>query len=195
VRHDPGFHIVDFDAPFVGTTRTFRLREVIPESEKEERNAQTFNIPVTHNSLLIMHASCQERFKHAVPPQQTIDVFKPVFPPAALPSASIGTSGSRTLEMMAPETSRINITFRFYRPDFASKTIPRCHCGIPTILRPDMKRKNSVASDEQSAITRYFWMCYAGAQNDGKGCSFFQVLDMEKEGRGLNAVTASLALS
>jgi hypothetical protein len=161
-----------FDAPFVGTTRTFRLREVIPQSEKEERNAQTFNIPVNHNSLLIMHASCQERFKHAVPPQQTIDAFKPIFPPPAR-------------EMMPANTSRINITFRFYRPDFAAKTIPRCHCGVPTVLRPDMKRKNSnVASEDQM---RYFWMCYAGAQNDGKGCSFFQILDMEKEGRGLSA--------
>ena len=170
---------------FVGTTRTFRLREVIPQSEKEERNAQTFNIPVTHNSLLIMHASCQERFKHAVPPQQTIDAFKPAFPPPAEPSGSIGTAEIRALEMMPPETSRINITFRFYRPDFAAKTIPRCHCGVPTVLRPDMKRKNSnVASEDQM---RYFWMCYAGAQNDGKGCSFFQILDMEKEGRGLSA--------
>ena len=174
-----------FDTLFVGTTRTFRLREVIPQLEKEERNAQTFNIPVTHNSLLIMHASCQERFKHAVPPQQTIDAFKPAFPPPAQPSASIGTGESKALEMMPPDTSRINITFRFYRPDFAAKTIPRCHCGVPTVLRPDMKRKNNnVASEDQM---QYFWMCYAGAQNDGKGCSFFQILDMEKEGRGLSA--------
>jgi hypothetical protein len=134
-----------------------------------------------------MHASCQERFKHAVPPQKTIDAFKSTYPPPVLPSASIGTSENRAFEMMPPETSRINITFRFYRPDFAPTTIPRCHCGIPTILRPDIKNNKgkNVASDDSIAVTRYFWMCYAGVQDDGKGCSFFQILDMEKEGRGL----------
>ena len=165
----------------------FRLREVVPQSEKEERNAQTFNIPATHNSLVIMHASCQERFKHTIPPQQTIDAFKPAFPPP--------TTQSVPNEMMPPDTSRINITFRFYRPDFSAKTIPKCQCGIPTVLRPDMKRRENssmVSEWEQTAKMRYFWMCYAGAQNDGKGCSFFQVLDMEKEGRGSRVASVSL---
>jgi len=130
-----------------------------------------------------MHASCQERFKHAVPPQQTIDAFKPAFPPLPVPSPPISENGA--LEMMPPDISRINITFRFYRPDFGAKTIPRCHCGIPTVLRPDMKRKfTSPRPGDPMATMRYFWMCYAGAQNDGSGCNFFQVLDMEKEGRG-----------
>jgi len=30
----------------------------------------------------------------------------------------------------------------------------------------------------------FFWSCNAGAQNDGKGCGFFRVLDFRKEGRG-----------
>jgi hypothetical protein len=186
----------------------------VPQQEKEERNAQTFNIPVTHNSLLIMHASCQERFKHAVPPQQTIDAFKPQFPPPLHDDADqdsrlhLDDSAHKPEteddgpDMMPPTTSRINITFRFYRPDFRPASIPRCHCGIPTVLRPDMKRRakddasgsdkdngRTIADGGSSSISedvvgmRYFWMCYAGAQNDGKGCSFFQGLDMGKEGR------------
>lgn len=31
---------------------------------------------------------------------------------------------------------------------------------------------------------KYWWTCYAGAQNDGKGCKFWRVMDMEREGRG-----------
>lgn len=34
-----------------GTTRVFRLREVIPASEKERRQARTYNIPLPHNSV------------------------------------------------------------------------------------------------------------------------------------------------
>lgn len=158
----------------LGTTRKFRLREVIPQSEKDERSAQTFDIPVVHNSLIIMHASCQERFKHTIPPQSTIDTFHPPFPPPNLDD-----------EMADPTTSRINITFRFYRPDFSASTIPRCHCGIPTILRPDMKKRKWSSADKYEEVSsmRYFWMCFAGAQNEGKGCRFFQVLDMETENR------------
>jgi hypothetical protein len=31
---------------------------------------------------------------------------------------------------------------------------------------------------------RYWWTCYAGAQNEGKGCNYWKVLDMKTEGRG-----------
>lgn len=31
---------------------------------------------------------------------------------------------------------------------------------------------------------KYWWTCYAGAQNDGKGCNFWQVMDMKSECRG-----------
>jgi hypothetical protein len=31
---------------------------------------------------------------------------------------------------------------------------------------------------------RYWWACYAGVQNEGKGCKFWRVMDMEKEDRG-----------
>lgn len=67
-----GFHsdILSYLGPYttiaslsLGTTRLFRLREVIPKEEANQRAAQTFNIPLSHNSLTIMHATCQEYFK------------------------------------------------------------------------------------------------------------------------------------
>jgi len=151
----------------LGTRRIFSLREVIPTDQIGIQKAQTFNIPLSHNSLTIMHASCQEKFKHSIPPQSAIDRFRPSFPPP-------GGVDSR----LEPSNCRINITFRFYRPDFRPSSIPRCLCGVPTILKPDMKNRNADETD------RYWWTCYAGAQNDGKGCKFWEVMNMELEGRG-----------
>jgi hypothetical protein len=45
------------------------------------------------------------------------------------------------------------------------------------ILRPDMKNRHDGETD------RYWWVCYAGAQNDGKGCNLWRVMDMQAEGR------------
>ncbi|KAJ6547042.1 hypothetical protein B0H19DRAFT_1211739 [Mycena capillaripes] len=149
----------------LGTRRVFSLREVIPSEEKSSRRARTFNIPLPHNSLTIMHASCQEKFKHSIPPQNAIDIYRPTHPKS--PGGII-----------EPSNCRINITFRFYRPDFRPDSIPRCKCDVPTILRPDMKNRVDGKTD------RYWWSCYAGAQNDGKGCNFWQPLDMVAEGRG-----------
>ncbi|KAG5645918.1 hypothetical protein DXG03_005065 [Asterophora parasitica] len=106
-----------------------------------------------------------ERFKHCVPPQPTIDVYRPAYPES--PGVDI-----------EPSKCRINITFRFYRPDFRPPSIPRCKCGVPAILRPDMKNQSDGQTD------RYWWTCYAGAQNEGKGCNFWKAMDMKAEKRG-----------
>ncbi|KAH7929782.1 hypothetical protein BV22DRAFT_1029177 [Leucogyrophana mollusca] len=151
----------------LGTTRIFRLREVIPSDQISTRRARTFNIPLAHNSLTIMHAATQETFKHAIPPQPTLDPYKPLYPHPLDPSSS-----------PEPSNCRINITFRFYRPDFHPKSIPRCKCNVPTILRPDMKNRQDGKAD------KYWWTCYAGAQNEGKGCGFWRVMDVTTEGRG-----------
>jgi hypothetical protein len=150
----------------LGTTRIFRLREVIPSDDIGGRYARTFNIPLPHNSLTIMHAKCQESFKHSIPPQPTLDLYTPLSPHPARPSSN-----------PEPSNCRINITFRFYRPDFHPKITPRCKCGVPMILRPDMKNRHDGETD------RYWWVCYAGAQNDGKGCNLWRVMDMQAEGR------------
>ncbi|KAI0692404.1 hypothetical protein BC835DRAFT_1277780 [Cytidiella melzeri] len=161
----------------LGTTRVFRLREVIPTDEKEKRSARTYNIPLQHNSLTIMHASCQERFKHSIPPQPVIDAFHPSFPRP-------GQDVLPTSHTSPSYNARINITFRFYRPDFTPSSIPRCKCNVPCILRPDMKNRYSEEEKGRTMVERYWWTCYAGAQNDGKGCNFWKTMDLKAEGRG-----------
>lgn len=203
----------------VGTNRSFRLREVVPTNEKGTRAARTYNIPLPHNSvgpfvyacernltslhaypllqqLTIMHASCQEMFKHAIPPQRTIDLFHPPYPPPP---------DLRERILSDPSNARINITFRFFRPDYKPSNTPRCKCGIPCYLRPDMKNRYSLPMDDddgrkqasgstnkevkspilrRDAVAKYWWTCHAGAQNDGKGCGIWRVMDAKEEGRG-----------
>ena len=145
-----------------------------------------------------MHASTQERFKHCVPPQPTIDIFHPPFPRSSRLNV---TDASKSGDNVSSSNCRINITFRFYRPDFAPSKTPRCKCGQPCILRPDMKgridqgevsaKRSTEGSDisgktpkENNHQIRYWWACYAGAQNEGKGCGMWKVMDIEAEGRG-----------
>ena len=124
-----------------------------------------------------MHASCQERFKHSIPPQSTIDIFRPK---TSGITTNLGDlmSSDQTFTPPPPSNCRINITFRFYRPDFRPQSIPKCDCGVQTILKADMKNRADGRTD------KYWWTCYAGAQNEGKGCKFWKVMDMKKEGRG-----------
>lgn len=141
-----------------------------------------------------MHASTQERFKHCVPPQNTLDVFRPSYPRRT----RVGSNERAT--NIEPSNCRINITFRFYRPDYRPHTIPRCKCGVPAVLKPDMKGrvdgpaaahddKHSADSSEGGGAQdeysiRYWWMCYAGAQSEGKTCGMWKVMDAAAEGRG-----------
>ncbi|PIL24143.1 hypothetical protein GSI_13896 [Ganoderma sinense ZZ0214-1] len=183
----------------LGVSRIFRLREVIPTDEKDQRNARTFNVPLRHNSLIIMHASCQEVFKHCIPAQNTIDMFRPPMPPP------VDLAEEEELAKLSEgSNARINITFRFYRPDFRSQLTPHCKCGVPCILRPDMKNRYEAppgndlnaksepwtstsegeGSGKRSLASKYWWTCYAGAQNDGHGCGFWKVMDVKAEGRG-----------
>ncbi|KAF8584849.1 hypothetical protein K439DRAFT_1653133 [Ramaria rubella] len=141
----------------LGTTRVFQLCEVIPRSETGGRQAQMFNIPVAHNLLVIMHASTQEHFKHSIPLQRAIDVFHPKFP------------------------SHITQTQEKATPDLRLLSIPVCMCGVPCILCANMK---GCKQDEDGVHMHYLWICYTGAQNDGKGCSFVKLMDCKSEGHG-----------
>lgn len=178
----------------LGTGRQFRLRAVRNLNDPLAPPPRTYSIFLPHNSLMIMHGSCQERYKHCIPKQTSIDVFKPL-------------SNSESY------IERINITFRFYRPDFRPSRVnkatpdenlgtPRCHCGIPTILRADQKGKASINSLKTKSFTApsqgkstdqqtqpdckllFFWHCQGSLQNQGKNCGFFRLLDMERERRG-----------
>lgn len=116
-----------------------------------------------------MHASTQEKFKHSIPPQSVLDTFRPSHPrPKASPDDEIESSNSR-----------INVTFRFYRPDFRPSTIPKCKCGFTCALRPDMKGREA-----NGLVRKYWWTCFAGAKNEGKGCNFWKVMDIKEEQRG-----------
>lgn len=49
-----------------------------------------------------------------------------------------------------------------------------------------MKRRNGKIDAGHGSLTdRYWWTCYAGAQNEGKECGFWKVMDMKAEGRSV----------
>lgn len=52
--------------------------------------------------------------------------------------------------------------------------------GPPSFVEKQVQMP--VQSDSETI--HYHWTCYAGAQNEGQSCNFYQVLDMEAEGRG-----------
>lgn len=122
----------------LGTPRAFRLRPNADPTRKDRdflgRELRTYEVPLGHNSLFIMHGGTQEGFKHTVPPAKSLDLFRPGW----------DKDGRRlNPQNMVGYGSRINITFRFYRPDFhptpgrslvdgkPREGTPKCRCGIP----------------------------------------------------------------
>ncbi|KAI8817826.1 uncharacterized protein EV422DRAFT_540120 [Fimicolochytrium jonesii] len=146
----------------LGATRPFRLRRLaIPTSSTSQPTStpppQTYNIPLPHNSLLIMHPPTQESYRHSIP--------KLTNPLHLIPHPISGST-------------RINLTFRVARDEYRAKeAIPVCKCGNPAELRVVLKR--------ESSLGRYFYMC-AGGGNEGKGvkpgvnCGLFEWLDLER---------------
>jgi len=99
-----------------------------------EGEPRTYDVPLAHNSLLCMIPPCQERYQHSIPTQKSADVFRPTY------------DADQTFippDKRKSYTSRIAITFRFYRPDFAPsgskekrggrrrEGTPRCACQLP----------------------------------------------------------------
>lgn len=112
-----------------------------------------------------MHAGCQERYKHAVPPMNGMDVFR--LPRGSLDSSEAFSKEEKDELVRRKWNERINVrrtcrfhcrqfelisgnlsqlTFRHYRADFAPRTsfsppgylgTPLCACGVPCTLRPD----------------------------------------------------------
>ncbi|GAA6064288.1 hypothetical protein JCM10212_000722 [Sporobolomyces blumeae] len=118
--------------------------------------------------------------------------YRPDFAPSNLvPPTSVNTPSSASSYAVVANSSGYTGT-------------PLCRCGKPCILRPDGKGRvrsnlststrpyeapwaassSAAPSNRSSDAMVFFWSCNAGAQNEGKGCGFFRVLDMEKEGRG-----------
>ncbi|KGB78423.3 hypothetical protein CNBG_4261 [Cryptococcus deuterogattii R265] len=188
----------------LGTSRAFRLRETAPSDPAfivNDKPPCTYEITLAHNTLCLMNAGCQERYKHTVPPQKAIDLFRPGYDIEENPIPR---------DAQQAFTSRINITFRFYREDFHPVPIagpfgpregtPVCRCGVPTVLRADQKAKARSRLSSTSSRPRlrassimniieddmvFFWQCQSASQTGvGRGCGFFRILDMKKEGRG-----------
>lgn len=132
-----------------------------------------------------MHPPTQEMFKHAIIPQNVIDTFR--YRPSASSSPSIASTSASPLDgdpdsQLRSSTCRINITFRFFRPDYRPSTIPRCKCGEATILRPGMRGNRG----KDGRLDRYWWACQAGkkVENEGKDCGMWKEMDARAEGRG-----------
>ncbi|GAA6009472.1 uncharacterized protein JCM10292_003895 [Rhodotorula paludigena] len=203
-KESVGFHsdVLQYLGPYptiasltLGCARPFRLRPFIPSGSVPSGSAapkiRTLDIILPHNSLLIMHAGVQERYKHAVPPVNGMDVFK--LPRGSL-QAGPAFSPNEIEELESSRfRERINMTFRHYRPDFAPRTsvsapnyqgTPLCACGVPCTLRPDGRGRARASLGKEGDEMLFFWVCNAGASNEGKGCGTWRVLDMRKEARG-----------
>lgn len=95
----------------LGSTRMFRLRS------NESTNGTIYQIPLTHNSLLIMKPGCQEKYKHCV------------------------NSMLKALEVHPKVgTTRFGLTFRCYDPTFLAN-LPKCKCDMSMTLRRSFKTK------------------------------------------------------
>jgi hypothetical protein len=138
----------------LGATRSFRLRPVgkvnielpFPSSETNIQSNQavatnTYVFPLPHNSLLVMHRGCQERYRHDVPAINSKL-------PSIIPHPKAGKL-------------RFNYTFRAFRKEYVSN-VPKCLCGNSCDLR-------SVNHFKGTGFTfgRYFWTC-AGAGEAGE---------------------------
>ncbi|ESU11030.1 hypothetical protein FGSG_05110 [Fusarium graminearum PH-1] len=137
----------------LGVAREFRVRRILPKDDSktvQDQDAEgQIAIHLPHNSLLVMHAEMQEEWKHSIAPALSID-----------PHPISGTT-------------RINITYRDYRANMHPKLTPRCHCGLPCVLRAVTKKKDTFG--------RYFWMCYANSPGQ-ENCGFFQWAEFDDDG-------------
>ncbi|EUC49796.1 hypothetical protein COCMIDRAFT_83728 [Bipolaris oryzae ATCC 44560] len=139
----------------LGVAREFRVRRIVAQddssSDGEMGDAQgQISIHLPHNSLLVMHAEMQEEWKHSIAPAQAID-----------PHPLAGNK-------------RINVTYRWYRESLHPKYTPRCRCGVPTVLRCAMRRRESRG--------RYMWMCHAGFVPGKERCGFFAWAEFNGDG-------------
>lgn len=129
----------------LGVTREFRLKS------RTNKDKSPFSVHLPHNSLIIMHAGCQEEYKHSLIPSfsQALDLH---------PIAG---------------AIRINLTYRMYLESFNKDKMPKCKCGIPMILRVS---NNSSTKYEDSPVSTsnphvYIWLCGSSYSNE-KGCGY-----------------------
>ena len=127
----------------LGVTREFRLKNRDPS-----KPYAPISVHLPHNSLIIMHAGCQEIYKHAIMPCPLSSVMTDTHPIAGV--------------------TRINITYRMYLPSFTSEKNPKCECQRPMILRV-CNPANDITGNHK-LTPRYIWVCGL-TYTSGKKCS------------------------
>ncbi|KAJ1978605.1 hypothetical protein H4R35_001830 [Dimargaris xerosporica] len=131
----------------LGVTRQFRIRR-IPTTYASGIREPTYDVDLPHNTLLVMMPPMQEQYQHSIARFTPIDRH-PV-----------------------SDDMRINLTFRYYRPEYAAEHTPRCRCGVPCEL--------NVVTRTQETLGRYYYICTADAAHGGPKCGFFQWLEQDK---------------
>lgn len=119
----------------LGSERVFRLKGAVAGGDKT-----TYNVLLPHNSLFIMHAGCQERYKHSIIPVQ---------------AKQIGLHEKTG-------KARFSLTFRHYKKEYTPEKIPKCQCDEPMILKPVFKKTEGQKGE-------YFWTCGQTYQGKGCG--------------------------
>lgn len=156
----------------LGVGREFGLKK----ENAAEGEGGVVKIWLPHNSLLVMEAGTQEEWKHwfgfspsLVPRFESNAYYNSIYPASVITAHPLSCS------------TRINITYRHYRPSLAPKYLPRCRCSpepLPGILRTVMDRKSV-------NYRRYFWSCqggYQGKGDTGDGCGWFEWADWDEDG-------------
>ncbi|KAG4413645.1 hypothetical protein IFR04_013223 [Cadophora malorum] len=160
----------------LGVAREFRVRRIVPSDEKDDSSKSTsskekipdketknsdlqgqISIHLPHNSLLIMHASMQEFWKHSIAPSQSI-----------IPHPIAGNK-------------RINITYRDYKEYLHPRYTPRCRCNVPAVLRVVQRKRENLGKYFWMC---YAGSVAVPVEGKGKGgCKWFEWAVFDERGR------------
>lgn len=137
----------------LGATRIFRVRKIT--AARNGGDSTIFNIPLPHNTLLVMLPGTQEKFKHCVP------------------------SVDGCLLDLHPVVGKVrySLTFRMIRNELLSGR-PKCpKCGSSMVLKRMFKRSETRGY--------YFWLCgsqYSGYKCRGFYYGKFDKINVPGEG-------------
>ncbi|VEU20373.1 DEKNAAC101142 [Brettanomyces naardenensis] len=112
-----------------GATRIFRVKKTYSTDGSKINDSTIFNLPLQHNTLLVMLSGTQEEYKHCVP----------------------SIEGSLVERHPVAGDIRINLTYRMIHPALR-KGVPKCPiCGEGMILKRMFKHVKTRGY--------YFWLC------------------------------------
>eukprot|EP00884_Botryococcus_braunii_P010896 jgi/Botrbrau1/19808/Bobra.0124s0051.1 len=115
----------------LGARRSFRLtRKGLARLPADPSRIDRIDIPLPHNTLLIMWPPCQEEWVHEVPKTKSV--------------------GQHTVAGL----QRVNLTFRKMKPDWSAMT-PSCSCRRPAVLRAHTNGYFYVCDNTQGATCNF----------------------------------------